>query len=151
MVRRKSFFDSFRSGLEGLASDYLRTREGKFGYRTSYERLKLDYKIEATYTPDFDLVFPNGHVRIIETKGYFDAPSRRKMAAVKENNPGLDICILFAKDNFLKKGAKSRYSDWCKKIGYPYAVKVCPVEWLESQENILPPSGLVVGCKATKG
>lgn len=128
--RKKSFYEMFKSGLEGLTSDYLRTREKKFGYKTTYETEWLNYTIEGRYKPDFILTFNSGHKRYIETKGYLDYEAQRKMVAVRKANPDLDIRILFSKDNIIRKGAKTKYSDWAKKIGYPYAIKDIPIEWL---------------------
>lgn len=111
-------------------SDFLRAREGKFGYRCSYESEKLKYVLEATYTPDFIIRFEDGHKIYLETKGYFDQIAKRKMVAVKKCNPDLDIRFLFSRNNILYKGAKSKYSDWCNKYGFPWAIRDIPIEWL---------------------
>jgi hypothetical protein len=84
---------------------------------------------KRSYTPDF--VLKNGI--IIESKGYWDASSRSKMALAIEQNPHLDIRILFQRDNAINKGSKTHYSDWCKKRGIKYAISpqgIIPEEWL---------------------
>ena len=79
------------------------------------------------YTPDFFL--PNGI--IVETKGKWTIQDRKKMVLVIEQNPKLDIRMLFQYDNKLNKNAKQRYSDWCAKRGIVCAFKELPEEWLK--------------------
>lgn len=82
---------------------------------------------KARYTPDFFL--PNGI--IVETKGRWDSQDRKKMVAMKEQHPDLDIRILFLADNWITKRHKDRYSTWCDKKGLTYAIgKTIPEEWL---------------------
>ena len=78
------------------------------------------------YTPDFFL--SNG--TIIETKGRFTAADRRKMVAVKEGH-GLDIKMLFMRDNRIHKNSTTHYSDWCMQNGYDYAIGSVPKEWFK--------------------
>lgn len=128
--RKRSFYEKFKSGLEGLASDFLRTREKKFGYRTAYETELIPYHIESRYKPDFILTFASGHKRYIETKGYLDNNARRKMEAIKRLYPELDLRILFEKEQPIRKGVKLTYCGWAKKIGFIHAVKDIPEDWL---------------------
>ena len=60
--------------------------------------------------PDFFL--PNGV--IIEAKGFFKPSDRRKMLAVKEAHPELDIRFVFMRDNTLSKSSKTTYSMWAE-------------------------------------
>ena len=128
--RSKSFYQRFKSILEGQTFDHLHVREKKYGFVAKYESERLPYTISGTYTPDFILAFANGHKRYIETKGYFDYPSQRKMVAVRVCHPELDIRILFSRDHVIRKGSKTRYSDWAKKHGFPFAIGNIPDEWL---------------------
>lgn len=81
----------------------------------------------ARYTPDFFL--PNGI--IVETKGRWTSEDRKKMVAMVEQYPELDIRMLFRADNWLTKKHRDSYSTWCDKKGIPYAVgKTIPEEWL---------------------
>jgi hypothetical protein len=76
-------------------------------------------------------MLPNGI--IVEAKGKLDRLVREKMALVFEQNPDLDIRLLFMRDNKLSKTSKTRYSDWCEKRGIKYAVSEqghIPEEWL---------------------
>lgn len=81
------------------------------------------------YTPDFFL--ENGV--IIETKGRFTAADRRKMVAIKEHHPDLDIKMLFMRNNRLSKRSTTYYSDWCEAHGYDYAIGTPKEEWLNEQ------------------
>lgn len=119
-----------RSGLEDRMADDLTER----GVGFTYEETKikwLDSKIR-TYTPDF--VLENGI--IIETKGRFTAPDRRKHKELKKQYPDMDLRFVFQNSRAkLYKGAKSTYADWCEKNGFLYADKVVPEEWLQEKTN----------------
>jgi hypothetical protein len=79
------------------------------------------------YTPDFFL----GNGCIIETKGRFTASDRRKMLAIKEGHPDLDIKMLFQRDNKIHKNSNTYYSDWCKANGYDYSIGKLKEDWLK--------------------
>lgn len=96
----------------------------------AYETEKLDYILTRNYVPDFVLSFDDGRKIYIETKGHLRQEDRAKMLAVKNRHPDLDIRIVFSKDNRLNKRARSRYSDWAKRHGFPYAVGTLPTDWL---------------------
>lgn len=84
----------------------------------------LGYMLE--YIPDFRL--PNGI--LVEAKGFFDSTDRTKMLRVKQANPGADIRFIFMADNKINPKSKLRYSDWCKKHGFPCHIgKSIPAEW----------------------
>lgn len=97
-----------------------------------YEPIKLKYTIpetDRTYCPDF--VLANGI--IVEAKGQFDREMRKKMELVIAQNPDKDIRILFMRDNYINRGSKTRYTDWCKKRNIKCAVSYkgeVPDEWL---------------------
>ena len=75
---------------------------------------------QHTYLPDF--VIGKGRNIVIEAKGKYDAKTRKKMIAVKEQNPEVHIIMLFMSDNKLSKKSKSRYSDWCEQNGFEYYI-----------------------------
>jgi hypothetical protein len=52
------------------------------------------------------------------------------MALVKLQHPELDIRILFMRDQPIRKGSNTMYSDVCDKLGYVYAFKEIPSTWL---------------------
>jgi hypothetical protein len=120
----------YRSGLEDKISEQLKTTDKVW----SYESEKLKYTIPervATYTPDFILIKQNGEKMYVETKGRFTAADRKKMKLVKENNPSLDIRLLFqTPNNRITKASKTTYADWADKNGYIWASKEIPAEWL---------------------
>lgn len=126
MVRKRSTKKKkviHRSGYEDRVIADLDSRSVSF----EYEPFGLSYTIEATYTPDLELA--NG--LIVECKGYFDYEARRKMLAVKRSNPGLDIRMLFVRDNPIRKGTAYRYSDWCRANGFPFHVgEQVPESWV---------------------
>lgn len=115
---------SFRSGLEERIADYL----VNLGVDYEYESTKVPYVLRANYTPDF--ILPNGVM--LEAKGYFKPADRRKMKAVKEANPDLDIRIVFqSPHNKLNKGSKTTYAMWADKHGFPHcSFHNIPDTWL---------------------
>lgn len=122
---------NLRSGYEKKVAEYLAERKVRF----AYEEDKVAYVVPSTkrnYIPDFRL--PNGIY--LEAKGKFDAASRRKMLLVVEQNPDLDIRMLFMRDNPIRKGSKTKYSDWAEKHGIKYAVSLdgrVPAEWINEE------------------
>lgn len=99
----------------------------------SYEADKIPYTLVShhNYNTDFTIVFPDGHRRYIEIKGYLRPKDRTKMKAVLDQHPLKDVRIVFAKDNKLNSKSKTRYSTWAKKLGIPYSVGKIPNGWLE--------------------
>ena len=77
----------YRSKLEENVANLLQG----LGVSYQYESERIPYTIQHHYTPDF--VLPN-HV-LLETKGYWDAADRRKVLAVKKDNPYLDLRMVF--------------------------------------------------------
>ena len=127
----------FRSGLEEKVADLLSSLN--VGYE--YESTKVPYVLRCNYTPDFLLL--NGVY--LETKGLFDAEDRRKMLAVKADNPELDIRFVFQSPyNKISKGSKTTYAKWCEKNGFQYAVKYVPLEWAEESPKSYFPEKLIV-------
>lgn len=124
---------TLRSGFEKKVASYLDSKKTKY----TYEEDKIPYTEPATdrkYTPDFKL--PNGIY--IECKGRFTPADRRKMALVIEQNPELDIRLVFMRDNTLTKASKTTYSMWCEKR----SIKCCvsptgdiPKEWLKASRK----------------
>jgi hypothetical protein len=116
--------NKFRSGLEKQIGDLLT----ELGISYEYESTKISYTIPHNYTPDF--VLPN-HV-ILEAKGYWDAADRRKMKTVKEQNPDLDIRMVFQSPyNKISKKSKTTYAQWCERHDIPWTTwQEIPMEWL---------------------
>lgn len=127
--KKKSFKKrgQLKSGLEIRINKELNKR--KLDY--NYEGLFIRYRIEKKYWPDFAVWNKqSGDTTFLEVKGYFKYEDQVKMRAVKEANPNLDIRMVFDKDNKIPR-SNMRYSDWCKKYGFPYCVGSIPKEWFE--------------------
>ena len=114
----------YRSNLEKNIADLL---EG-LGVSFQYESEKLSYTIEHNYTPDF--VLPN--YTYLEAKGYWAAEDRRKILAVKRDNPDVDLRMIFQSPyNTISKKSKTTYAQWCDKHDIPWtSYKDIPIEWL---------------------
>lgn len=114
----------FRSGLEQRVADLL----SNLGVKYEYESTKVPYVLMCKYTPDF--LLPNGVY--LECKGFLKPEDRRKMVAVKKENPDLDIRFVFqAPYNKISKGSKTTYAMWCEKHGFPYcSYQTIPIDWL---------------------
>ena len=101
-------------------------------YEYETERIKFTQPQKARYyKPDIILRAKDNHKIYIELKGKFDRDSQAKMRWVKEQNPELDIRLVFMRDNKMTKSAKKTYTDWAEQHGFPYAVGSIPNEWLE--------------------
>ena len=99
---------AFRSGLEEKVADLLTN----LGVKYEYESTKVPYVLRCNYTPDF--LLPNGIY--LETKGQLTEEDRRKMKAVKEDNPELDVRFVFQSPyNKIYKGSKTTYAAWATK------------------------------------
>jgi len=115
---------NYRSGLEEQVANLL---DG-LGVTYEYESTRVPYTIQHHYCPDF--ILPN-HV-LLETKGYWDAADRRKIKAVKKDNPDLDLRMVFqAPFNKISKKSKTTYAMWCDKHDIPWtSFHNIPIEWL---------------------
>lgn len=116
----------YRSGFEVDIDESLKQQ----GIDGEYEKHVIQYIKPATkhkYHPDFKL--PNGI--FIETKGRFTSADRKKHLLIKDQNPELDIRIVFQNSKTkLSKASKTTYADWCTKNGILYADKTIPAEWI---------------------
>ena len=114
----------YRSKLEESIANLL---EG-LGVSYQYESEKLGYTIEHHYTPDF--VLPN--YVYLEAKGYWDPKDRRKILAVKKDNPDIDLRMVFQSPyNKISKKSRTTYAQWCDKHDIPWtAYHDIPLEWL---------------------
>ena len=115
---------AFRSGLEEKVADLM----VELGVKYEYEPIRVPYEIQFNYTPDF--VLPNGVY--LECKGLWEPEDRRKIKAVIEQHPEIDLRMVFqAPFNKISKKSKTTYAKWCDK----HNIKWCsyaniPLEWL---------------------
>ena len=114
---------AFRSGLEERVADLM----VNLGVKYEYEPTKIPYVIMHNYTPDF--LLPSGIY--LECKGYWDSDDRRKIKAVKQQNPELDIRMVFqAPYNTISKKSKTTYAKYCDKLNIPWtSFANIPIEW----------------------
>ena len=114
---------NFRSKFEATIAATLNANKIPF----DYEKIDLEYCIIGSYKPDF--IFKNF---IVEAKGYFSPEDRRKMLAVKEKHPSLDIrfCFQNAKTK-LSRGKKRSltYAQWAERHGFLWSHGSIPEEW----------------------
>ena len=115
----------FRSKLEKKIADLLT----KLGISYEYESNKIPYTIQHHYIPDFVL----SNNIYLETKGYWDPKDRRKVLAVKRDNPDLDLRMVFqAPYNKISKKSKTTYAQWCEKHDIPWSsFHNIPLDWLK--------------------
>mgnify|MGYP000040437451 FL=1 len=116
----------FRSDYELRVAKDLAERGIKF----EYESAKISYVPKPKiYTPDFYL--PEQDI-YVEAKGYFTPADRQKMLLVIEQNPSLDIRMLFLRaSNKLNRTSKTTYGKWCDKHNIRWADGKIPADWLE--------------------
>ena len=114
----------FRSQLEEKVADLLVELDIKYEYETT----KIAYQIQHNYCPDF--ILPNGV--ILECKGYWDSKDRRKIKNVKEQNPDLDLRMVFQSPyNKISKKSKTTYAQWCERHKIPWtSYNNIPLDWL---------------------
>ena len=115
---------AFRSGLEEKVADLM----VELGVKYEYESTKVPYQIMHNYTPDF-LLLPSGIY--LECKGYWDAADRRKIKAVKEQHPEIDLRMVFQNPfNRISKKSKTTYAKYCDKLNIPWTSYAnIPIEW----------------------
>jgi len=124
--RNRAAIREFKNKFESRISEELHAK----GVDPKYETFKIDYILKKTYTPDFLIEGPKGRF-ILEAKGLFDAEDRRKHREVREQHPEYDIRLVFYADHKISKRSKTRYSGWCEKNNFKYAVGHVPDEWLK--------------------
>lgn len=116
----------FRSGFEKRIWDNAKKSKKQLDYEPQHP--KIHYTIPYRYIPDF--VLPNGIV--VEAKGYLRPRDRTKMRKVKEQNPHLDIRLLFqnANQRLTKSKNSEMYWQWAERLGFIWdeGDKI-PLEW----------------------
>lgn len=114
---------SYKSGFERTIAANLAMR----GVEFSYEELRLPYTLQGEYRPDF--VIKSSGI-IVEAKGFLDRDSKRKMIAVKQQHPELDIRFLFQQADKKMQGSKKTHGEWATRNGFKYAEGEIPDDWL---------------------
>jgi hypothetical protein len=83
-----------------------------------YEADKLGYSLHLVYKPDWTM----GDGVFLEAKGRFDYVERRKLKAVAEANPEVQVLMCFMRNQKIAKNSKTTYGDWCDKHGIKWSV-----------------------------
>ena len=124
LLMKKKKTSKFRSKLEERVADLLSNLKIDYDYETT----KVAYTISHLYCPDFVLL--NGVV--LECKGYWEAADRRKIKTVKEQNPDMDLRMVFqAPYNTISRKSKTTYAQWCEKLDIPWtSFQNIPLDWL---------------------
>lgn len=115
----------FRSGFERTVDTQLKVS----GVKYSYEEFKIPYILEGEYTPDFHISETN---IFVETKGVLSVEDRRKMRAVKEQHPEIDVRFCFMKEGTKIEHGKITNERWAERNGFDYSIGEIPTEWLKS-------------------
>lgn len=116
----------YRSQFELRIAKVLADNNVEFTYEQ--ERVVFVPK-PRTYTPDFYI--PETDI-YIEVKGQFTKDDRTKMLLVKEQNPELDIRIVFMNArNKIYKGSKTTYGAWADRHKFDWSEGTVPREWMK--------------------
>lgn len=100
-----------RNSFEDRVSNLLDSLKVSFEYEPKDK--KISYTVPESYhkyLPDF--VVGNTYY---ETKGQFPVEDRKKMKLLVEQHPDKRFVMVFQRDNYIRKGSKTKYSDWCIK------------------------------------
>jgi predicted nuclease of restriction endonuclease-like RecB superfamily len=125
LIRRKIEFEYESYKLEYL----LKVRGGK-----CLDCASKDVVEKHIYWPDFYL--PKQGI-FVETKGKFSPKDRNKILAVIKNNPGIDLRLIFMRDNWTTRTHNAKYSDWCKKNNVEYSFVFLPDVWAKHRREKL--------------
>ena len=105
-----------RSGLESKGLDILDRNGVDYKYEPKESKLNfIQPEKKRTYLPDVVI-----GKTIYEYKGIFSSEDMNKMKWVREANPEWEYILVFQRNNPVRKGSKTRYSDWCEKNGFKY-------------------------------
>lgn len=114
----------YRSGIEERFAQELQRQHIPF----KYEEEKYRYQVTKIYTPDFIITTPFGPI-YLEVKGWWPAPERSKILAVKQSNPELRIVMVLQRPNAaINHGSKTSLSVWCDRKGIEWAPFPVPPE-----------------------
>ena len=97
------------------------TKLDKLRYAVSYEPETLDYILMQKYLPDWSVEIAGKKV-YLEAKGKFNYVERRKILGVISSNPGIDLRLIFMRNNKISSKSGTRYTDWCTKHGIQCSV-----------------------------
>lgn len=127
-----------RSKFEATIGRFLETDAPKAGATWDYEVSKFHYQKpvprKSTYSPVFRITTVSGRTIYVEAKGRFESlDDRLKLLLVIEQNPGIDIRMLFQNPNLtISKASRTTYTQWAEQNGITWAAGTrIPKAWLE--------------------
>jgi hypothetical protein len=72
----------------------------------------------------------------LEAKGKLDSPGRTKLMDIKRSNPGIDLRLIFMRDNKLKRDSINTYSTWATINGFKWCIgPEIPINWKKELSN----------------
>lgn len=111
--KKKKQPKKFRSGLETRFAELL----NKNGVKAEYEPTRFAFQKLTHYTPDWRI----SDTFFVETKGYFSPSDRGNLLAFRDQNPSINIFLVFGRaSNLLNRRSKTTYGKWAEKHGFPY-------------------------------
>jgi hypothetical protein len=125
--RKPQGTSKYRSQFESKLAHQLETSGVKFGYEAKI----IGYVKVCKYKPDF--LLQTQRPFLLEAKGYFVPSDRAKLKAVKKQNPGLDLRIVFQRaSQRLSKQSSTTYGEWATANGIMWAEGKIPEEWIKN-------------------
>jgi hypothetical protein len=124
----------YRSRFESEVAADLARRMVDF----EYEGERVYYCIPATYITDFTIPEEEsitGKPIYVEVKGWLKPQDKRKMLAVRAENPGMDIRFLLQKGYLKRSTGLTKEARWCNAQGFAWAEGTVPDSWLKPRES----------------
>ncbi|MGV1751512.1 endodeoxyribonuclease [Agrobacterium sp. CG674] len=101
--------------MSGLRNNLEKKVAKTLGPEFEYEALRLSYRVQRKYLPDFIDVAGK---KIVEAKGLFTAEDRAKHKAIKAQHPEYEVTIVFQNaQRTITKTSKTTYAGWCDANG----------------------------------
>ncbi len=117
----------YRSKFEENIVNEIKKKKIKY----KYEEYEIDYTqptIDRTYLPD--LYFPKTNI-FVELKGRLTIEDRKKHLWIQDQTDfDIRFCFMNA-NNKIRKGSKTKYSDWCEANNFIWCDKNIPLDWMK--------------------
>jgi len=115
----------YRSKFESTIAAAAKLAGVSVTYEPKNRRVKWQPK-PRMYLPDFEIKKTKV---LVEAKGRLTPADRAKLIAVKQQNPTLDLRLVFQRNNTISRASTTRYSEWAEKNGFQWAIGAIPLEW----------------------
>ena len=113
-----------------LCFPYLKKEKWVFQptFRIPYIIKFVQPEINRTYLPD--LYFPKTDI-FVELKGVLTLDDRKKHLWIQQQTDyDVRFCFMNA-NNKIRKGSKTKYSDWCEANDFIWCEKEVPLDWMK--------------------